>query len=645
MDGKVSERKGGYAVKNLAFVPEDYGRLTRLSSLTLSPDGAVACVKYFWRDGAWQRRVAIIKGRETWEISLGGTVEKCPAFSRNGKRLWFLSDGRIALYDRETEETKEAFPLPAGFEAVDVLPMEKGCLLSCRKEIREEAPAGCDWEMPRVAEDVRFRSDADHGFKKKYIYRLYVYDGGFKQVSESEKPFQALALLPDETAALYAQGNFRLVNLASGEIQEVKTAFSSGGDYRPVISADGRYAMAAVSTAGMEIALRRIWLDGQEHEPDEMENEPVGLAEGAYMDASPERKSLFAPGKKKNVFYAAAHQNHVPGLWRVTVTDKRLCFENIPAPGLITETAGENAEGVATLCGSSNQPPAPAYWQEGKHRFIGAAWNDWLSDQEARPCLALSVPSQDGRAELTGFIIFPEERKGKIPLLVWVHGGPSGYWTPGFHLEIQCAVSQGFAVLLPNPRGSTGRGNDYANPEHAFDGGAANDILCLLDEALRQSPKLDQDHISVLGGSYGGYMAAWMAGNTARFQCAVVIKAVTNWLFIHFCSSQAGQSIIDDYRDFQDFLVDTVKMSPIYTAGDVHIPTLIIHGEKDQQVPVENAHQYYTALKDCHPDLPVRLMLLPDCCHGYSRDALPDYIAIQKETLNWLNRYGKEQKP
>ena len=95
-------------MKNPAFIPEDYGRLTRLSSLTLAPDGAVACVKYFWRDGAWQRRTVMIKGRETREISLDGTVEKCPAFSRDGKRLWFLSDGRIALYDRETEETKDS---------------------------------------------------------------------------------------------------------------------------------------------------------------------------------------------------------------------------------------------------------------------------------------------------------------------------------------------------------------------------------------------------------------------------------------------------------------------------------------------------------------------------------------------------------
>ena len=634
-------------MKKPAFLPEDYGRLTLLSSLALAADGAAAYVKYFWGDGAWQRRVEIAKDGKAAEASIGGKTEGCPAFSGDGALLWFISDGRVALLDRETKEAREAFPMPECFEAVDVLPMKRGCLFSCRREIREEAPAGCDWDMPRVAEEINFRSDADHGFKKKYIHRLYVYDGELRLILEGDKPFRALAVLPDESAALFARDSFEVVSLAGGEGRKVDTPFVPGGDYRPAVSRDGSYALAAVRTEGTEIALGRIWLDGLEHEADETENEPAGLSEGAYMDAAPGRKTILAPGREENVFYAAAHQDHVPGLWRVTVTGNKIRYENIPVSGLIAEAAGEGDRGIAVMRGQAALPPEPVFWQpEGKRaRPMGPGWNRWLSRLEARPYLPVAAPSQDGRAELTGLLILPEGGEEKIPLLLWAHGGPSGYWAGGFNLEVQCAVSQGFAVLLPNPRGSTGRGNDYADPAHAFDGGAANDILCLLDGALGQYPQLDPKGVSVLGGSYGGYMAAWLAGNTARFRCAVAVKAVTNWLFIHFCSSQAGQPIFDDYRDFQDFLVDTVKMSPVYAAGDVNIPTLIIHGEKDQQVPAENAHQYYTALKDCHPDLPVRLMLLPDCCHGYSRDALPDYVAVQKETLKWLNRYGKENAP
>ena len=333
----------------------------------------------------------------------------------------------------------------------------------------------------------------------------------------------------------------------------------------------------------------------------------------------------------------------MPALFRAQVRADRIVYQDLGLPGLPVETAWTPAAGIAVMAGDEGTPPCPAFWLGGTLSFAAADPNPWMTGIPVSPYRTVRTLSQDGRTELTGFLLLPEGREADIPLLVWVHGGPSGCWTPGFSLEIRCAVSSGFAVLLPNPRGSTGRGEAYADPAHAFDGGAANDILCLLDEALRQYSCLDGGCVSILGGSYGGFMAAWMAGNTARFRCAVVIKAVTNWLFIHFNSSQAGQPVMDDYRDFQDFLVDTVRSSPVFAAGDVNIPTLIIHGERDQQVPVENAHQYYTALRDCHPDLPVRLMLLPDACHSYARDALPDWLAVQRETLRWLNTYGKEK--
>ena len=85
--------------------------------------------------------------------------------------------------------------------------------------------------------------------------------------------------------------------------------------------------------------------------------------------------------------------------------------------------------------------------------------------------------------------------------------------------------------------------------------------------------------------------------------------------------------------------MDTVKKSPIFTAGDVDIPTLIVHGEKDQVVPVENAHQFYVAGRDTHPELPVRLVLMPNCSHSYHRDDLRDYVYIQNATLDWLDKY------
>ncbi len=627
------------------LVPEDYARLTRCSSPAVSAGGAAAWVQYFWQHGAWQRRVTLLSDGGAFPVSLGGTEERCPAFSGDGTQLWFLSDGRVAVHSLPLCRTRVAFSLPEGFEATDLLPLGDGCLCVCRRERRETPPAGCAWEMPRVAEALRFRSDADHGFARRYTWRLYRYDGTLRLAAESEAPFRCLAALPDESAVLFFRDGFRLLRLADGDERAIPSPLPAAGDLRPVISADGAYALAAVRAENAEVVLRRLWLDGQEHAPDEMVGAPAGLADGAYMDLSPERPTLLARAAAPDTFCAACFLNHTPGLWEISAQPGRLVWRQRAVSALVTEVGGETVRGAFVMVGDARFPPRPAWLAGDAPDFCGPDPNPWLADYDAVTYLSIAAPSQDGRAELRGWLLLPPSPSPRTPLLVWVHGGPAGCWAPGFNLELQSAVGEGFAVLLPNPRGSTGRGDAYASPAHAFDGGAANDILCLLDEALRSHPCLDPRQVSVLGGSYGGYMAAWLEGTTARFRSAVVIKAVTNWLFIHFNSSQAGQPIFDDYRDFQDFLVDTVKSSPVYLAQDVNIPTLIIHGEKDQQVPVENAHQYYTALKDCHPDLPVRLMLLPDACHRYSTDRLPDYLAIQRETLAWLNRYGKGETP
>ncbi len=626
-----------------SFVPEDYARLVRLSSPALSPDGALAWVKYFWLGDKWQCRVELAEDGTESTVSIGGSRETRPVFSRDGRLLWFLSDGRPALHDRTAGITKEAFPLPEGFEAVDLLPLSQGgCVYVCRSEIRETAPEGCDWEMPLVTEEVRFRDDTDHGRKKKYLYRLCIRRDSVRVLSEGSGPFLSAALLPDESAVLYVQDGFKLISLSDAAVRPLDAPFAPGPDVRPAVAADGSYAMVAAS-CGPESCLRRLWLDGGDHGQDMYENEPDGLSTAMYRDASPERASLIAPGAEADTYYVSAMRGHIPMLWRALVRGERIVFSDAGCPGLAVETAGASERGIAVMREDLLSPARPFFLREGKLLPASPDPNAWIGASRCAPCHPVRTPSQDGRAGLGGFLLLPDEIRENIPLLVWVHGGPSGCWVPGFSLELLCAVSKGFAVLLPNPRGSTGRGNAYADPVHAFDGGAANDILCLLDEALRLFPSLDDGHVSILGGSYGGFMAAWMAGNTARFKCAVVIKAVTNWLFIHFKSSQAGQPMLDEYRDFQDFLTETVKASPIFSAGDVNIPTLIIHGEKDQQVPVENAHQFYTALRDCHPGLPVRLMLLPDCCHGYTRDPLENHIAIQRETLRWLDTYGKEK--
>ena len=616
---------------------EDYGRLERFSSLTVQ-GSHVAAVRLAWRNHVWARSILLnAEGENTW-VTLGGEQECCPAFGPDG-RLWFVSDGRIGCRNC-SGETEQVQAVPEGFEAVSLLPVEHGLAFVCRREVRETAPEGCQWDMPLVAEELHYRADADHGFRRQYVYRLCVWDGACRTLDEGSTPYRCLACVPGRRL-LVDRGGFMLVDLESGKCTPMDLPLSAAGDIRPVVSADGRYALAAVS-AGDGAQVRRIWLDGEKHPEDRAEGTMACLALEAYMDRASDMPAVMCRDSEADTYLVCGCEAFRPCLYRVRAGEDRLDFERIPAEGHIMEIARMEDGSLAAICGTLAEPPRPVRIRENRTEEVFGPCNAFLREAPEIAWHEIRTMSQDGRAELTAFLLMPPENgMEKRPLLVWAHGGPSGFWAPGFSLETACACHRGYAVLLPNPRGSTGKNAGYADPEPAFDGTAPNDVLTLVDEALRRFPQLDAERMGVLGGSYGGYMAAWMAVHTKRFRAAVPIKAVTNWLFIHFKSSQAGQPVLDEYRDFEDFLVDTLRSSPVCYAGECATPVLVIHGEKDQQVPVENAHQFYTALKDACPELPVRLMLLPDCCHRYSQDRLEDFAAIQRAALDWMDQYVK----
>ena len=120
------------------IVPEDYRNLQRVSSLTGSPDGACACTVWFWQDG-WHGRVELlIAGSQPQVVTAGGKVEKDPAFSADGKRLYFLSDGKVFVYDRAADCTSLFFAPEAGFEAHGFAAMPQGVAVKVRdKKITE----------------------------------------------------------------------------------------------------------------------------------------------------------------------------------------------------------------------------------------------------------------------------------------------------------------------------------------------------------------------------------------------------------------------------------------------------------------------------------------------------------------------------
>lgn len=251
-----------------------------------------------------------------------------------------------------------------------------------------------------------------------------------------------------------------------------------------------------------------------------------------------------------------------------------------------------------------------------------------LSDVELVQPEAFFYESQDGW-RMQGWLIRPVDcAVGKrVPTILEIHGGPQMHFGYAMFHELQWFAAAGFAVVYTNPRGGTSYGQSFANGvRHHYGDGDAADILNGLDAALSRFDCLDPDRVAVTGGSYGGFMTNWLVGHTNRFFAAVSQRSISNWISFlgvsdigpSFCAEQHGVGSLDTPT-----AVETLwRISPLAYAANVQTPLLLIHSENDLRCPIEQAEQFYTALKTC--DCDVELLRIPHASHGLSRNGKPN---------------------
>ena len=250
-----------------------------------------------------------------------------------------------------------------------------------------------------------------------------------------------------------------------------------------------------------------------------------------------------------------------------------------------------------------------------------------VCDQEPRtlpsPVAALPIATRlqeiachgaDG-APVHSWLVLPAGHPpAPLPLAVLIHGGPVSSWS-GWHWRWSAPLiaAQGWAVLLPNPRLSTGYGHDHIAA--AWTDWAtlpAGDILAAV-EATAARPDVDADHLAALGGSYGGYMANWLAVTCDRFRAIVTHASVWDLQMEHD-TSDVGLSMEHEFGDPRRDEDNWRQQSPHLRADSLHTPMLVIHGARDQRVPLANSHSLWLALQQ--RSVPSRLLVYPDENHG-----------------------------
>lgn len=238
--------------------------------------------------------------------------------------------------------------------------------------------------------------------------------------------------------------------------------------------------------------------------------------------------------------------------------------------------------------------------------------------------------AQDG-TRVRGWLLTPEgaSADAPAPLLLWIHGGPLGSWNAwSWRWSPQLAVARGYAVLLPDPALSTGYGLEFiARGWNAWGAAPYSDLMTITDAVVAR-PEIDQTRTAAMGGSFGGYMANWVAGHTDRFDAIVTHASL--WALEQF----AGTTDHSGY--WQEIFTPEamVENSPHRFIEQITSPLLVIHGDRDYRVPIGESLRLWSELNEHYAaddgTIAHRFLYFPDENHWILK---PQHAVLWYETV------------
>ena len=436
---------------------------------------------------------------------------------------------------------------------------------------------------------------------------------------------------PAPRADYWTKADLAEVDVANGTVKSI--ASTSAAESQPVYSPDGRFLAYTKSTEPPRWATDNrivLWNRG---------NGEARTLPATY-DEQPNLIGWTADAARL-LFSESRHTRN--GIYAMPVDGPpQPVFE--PSKGVISGGVQLNTRGTHLgLAMESPDEASEAYMMAaGDHAPVRVSQaNTDMPKLPLGKTEAIRWESKDGR-EVEGLLTYPVnyEAGKKYPLILNIHGGPAGVFTESFIgrgslYPIATFAARGYAVLRPNPRGSSGYGKQFRFANYNDWGGMDyEDDQAGVDKVIAMGVA-DPDRLAVMGWSYGGFMTSWTITQTHRFKAAVVGAGVTNlWSFTGtadipgFLPDYFGGEPWEQFESFQ-------KHSPITHVRGVTTPTLVLHGEADIRVPTSQGYEYYHALKK--QGTVARMIVYPRTPHGPQE---PKFVLdIMQRHLDWVEKY------
>ncbi len=664
------------------ITPEDLYQFAWAEDPQISPDGAwVAFVKLTVDKlhNNYHRAIWLVptNGGEPRQFTCGTHQDHSPRWSPDGRQLAFVSTRagdkpQIYLIGLNGGEARKQTDLGQG--ATDPAWSPDGAHLAFRSrcnaaERREQDRGITPPADPDEAREVEERQKKAEEAKRdpriitklpyrvanyylddrhSHIYVIAVETNGEhpkpKRLTEGELDYAPPVWMPDGRSILTVAERDPRADRMGLRTDVLKISVPGGrvtrlrdpgyGAYAPCPSPDGKWiAYVRHPEVGAAGTVNRLAI------------RPAAGGKATELSAQLDRSIEFVGWSRDSraLFFSAGDRGDA-GIYRARPTGGRVT-QVVAGRRNVTgfDVAGD---GQIAFTASAPEYPSDVFLVEGaRERQVTHLNEKWLSGKFIAPVGELDYTAPDG-TPIQGWVMYPPgfTTRRKWPLAVEIHGGPQAMWGPGtlsmWH-EWQLLAARGYVVFFCNPRGSDGYGTAFAHANHSAWGESdANDILAGID-AVTKFGYIDTQRIAVTGGSYGGFMTAWLIGHDQRFACAVSQRGVYDVAHLHG-TTDITEWVEDNFDGFPWRNLETFwKHSPLEYADNIRTPLLILHSENDFRVPIGDAEQLFTALRRLKRT--VQFVRYPREGHELSRSGEPKHrIDRLNRIVGWFDKYLKK---
>jgi dipeptidyl aminopeptidase/acylaminoacyl peptidase len=646
---------------------EDMAAMRRIGAPHVSPDGKWLAYDASTIDLAGNVRKSAVYlvpsdgSTASKKVTDGSRQDEAPAWSPDGKTIAYISnqDGggkQVWLLDVATGKSRKLTTLsggaaivkwvPDGSAVVAVSDVYPDCGVEARCIEEREAAAAKAPTKARVIDSLLYR----HWNTWQAPTRTHIVfvpltgaardltPGAFDAPHFSVSGGDEFDLSPDSKELVFARNtderperstnsDLFLVPLAGGEPRRITTR--TGADTGPRYSPDGRYiAWRSQARQGFESDLWELWL----HERGTGKSRRIAESFGDSID------EIAWSRDSKTIFFTAAREGK-HALYEMTLDGRPALLENSGSASMLDVSPDGR---TLYFNHSALQRPADLYalTRHGQMRRLTRDNDALLAQLTMGSTEDLRWEGAD-QARVQGHLIKPPnfDPSKKYPAIVLIHGGPQGMWGDAwsYRWNPQPFAARGYVVLMPNPRGSTGFGQQFVEQISGDWAGRVYVDLMNGVDALTALPYVDASRLGAAGGSYGGYMVNWILGHSTRFKALVSHAGVFNLESMYGVTEELWFPEWEFGGPYWEKPEQYEKWSPHRHAANFATPTLVTHGELDFRVPIGEALQLFTVLQ--RRGVPSRLLYFPDEGHWVLK---PQNSRLWFQTVgDWFDRWLK----